>query len=116
MKQECVNVLKNMNIYFLENCCHFGNSNLIWDFIIPKNDGSYWMLECRSLGHCQRSLRSRPKVPSAGGQELFLIDDYKKEAYCHTRGYPLLIIYYDDMRSYETIIKNFLIENNIHYS
>lgn len=104
MNRHCANTLREMNISFLENTTHF-NSPHLWNFIVPTFSGSYFMIECRSIDHY---INSNFVIFKS-----LITTDIKKEEYCVTNSYPLLIIKYDDMRNYRTIIDEFIRQNNI---
>ena len=102
MNRHCANILREMNISFIENTTHF-DFPYLWDFIIPTFSGSYFMIECRAIDHYINNINFKSLITI----------DIKKEEYCTTNDYPLLVIRYDDIRNYRIIIKDFIIQKNI---
>lgn len=152
MLTACRSALIDMKISFHENISHFGNADIIWNFIIPTYNSGYFMIECRSIRHYKlvEQIYNRPvflqtppspmsipppaPVPistplpgiehncclnvcsssSVNDFKNLVMQDAKKEEFCRIHNYPLLVIRYDDMRPYRTIIEEFIRQNNIY--
>lgn len=110
MEQRCIKALTELDIEFMYNSPHDSlrsgtDELLIFDFIIPTMDESYFMIECKGIHHYKNSSVSVLRKLS--------IHDSIKEYYCQFNQYPLLVIKYDDIRSYKEIIQQFIKENQI---
>lgn len=113
MEFQMKKVLDEFNYEYLYNSNHNNlkgsNGYLRFDFILPTNDESYIMIEMNGIQHYKpATFGGISKEQAQSNYEKQLLHDAIKKKYCKDNDYSFLVVKYNDMRDYTTILQEFL--------